>query len=179
MRQQIEDFVERFLAQFEEPSLQRFGPIVAAFPGSLALMLGADFGARDVLPTLLPERQLLPAALLLWLGTFWVCLNAVANSTGRAVSLPPSPGIDELPDPRGALALLSGLLALPGLPGAFLLASGTAALFGNGFFGALFGLLVGGSSLAAIVVAVWSAGDPDPALPRAIKPLSETTPTEV
>lgn len=161
-----------------DPSVQRYGPVVAAFLGSLALMLGADFGARDVLPTLLPEQHLPMGAVLLGAGTFWVCLNAVANSTAIAVRLPSSPGADELPDSRGVLALTSALLALPGLPGAFLLASGTSAVFGHGLFGTIFGLVMGSCALGSIGMAVWTAGDPDPALPRALKPLPPTSAVE-
>lgn len=170
MKQSIEEFLEGLKEVLSEPSVQRYGPVTAAFLGSLALMLGADFGARDVLPTLLPEPQLLAAEVLIWAGTLWVCLNAVANSTARAVDLPSSPEVEEAPHARGALLLASALLALPGLPGAYLLASGTYAAFGQGLFGVVFGLILGSCALASIGLAAWTAGDADPALPRAIRP---------
>lgn len=146
--------------------------VAAAFTGSLVLMVGVDFGVKQVLPTLIASGAVAPAALLLNLATLVLCALAVTNAVGK--SEPAS--LLGRPEEGTVKAILAGfLLAAPGLGGTFLAASGVAAVAG-----VLPGAMVGFLALLATGFTVWLGADPEPALSgvltRRSRPVSEVTP---
>jgi hypothetical protein len=143
--------------------LPKLGQVVTLFVGSLILMVGADFGAANVLPTLLPAGLVQPVALVLVFGTLLLCSWAVANAAGK-----PEVGLALLEQEgwRVDAALAAGLLTVPGLGGAYLTGSAVSSGLGGGVPGWLVGFGVGLGALGSILFTAWTASDPDPVLWR-------------
>lgn len=130
--------------------------VLAAFTGSLVLMIGVDFGAKQVLPTLIASQAVSSAALVLNLATLVLCALAVTNAAGKAHLA----SLSGRPEEGTVKAILAGFfLAAPGLGGTFLAASSTASVAG-----VLIGATVGFLALLATGFTVWLAADPEPAL---------------
>lgn len=159
------------------PYFPKGAQVAAAFAGSLTLIVGTDYGADQVLPTLLSGDALGMAGTLVGLATLLLCAFSVANVADEATRVDSS--VDDTADEATELAtealelqsrtaVLTGMLAIPGLGGAYLAGSGTAALLGDGFFGALFGLAVGVAALGSIAFTAWTAAAPDPVLAQLV-----------
>jgi hypothetical protein len=143
----------------------------AAFVGSLALMVGTEFGAEQVLPTLLASHAIAMIGPLFALATLLLCAFSVSNVVGKG-SMNLSQRWDSGAEGRelqSRLAVLTAMLAIPGLGGAYLLGAGTTAWLGGGLLAGLFGLVVGLLALASIAFTAWTAADPEPVLPQLIR----------
>lgn len=145
--------------ELHAPALKA-GQVSAAFLGSLVLLVGVDFGTKQVLPTLVDPHFVLGASLLLNLATLVLCALAVTNAAGKSEPA----ALSDRPDESLVKAVLAGIfLAPPGLGGALLVASGTTAAVGI-----VLGSAVGLVSLLAIGFTAWLAADPAPSLLSAL-----------
>jgi hypothetical protein len=142
----------------------KVGRVGAVLTGSLTLMVGADFGVSDVLPTLLSGPVASLAATAVGLGTLLLCLMAGANVIGKTEATE-----HESSEATILAALLGTTMAVPGLGGAFLVGFSTTAALGGGTFASLVGFGIGLTALATIGFTTWMAADPDPILVQALQ----------